>query len=134
MNKKEHILLFDGVCNLCIGMVQFLIKRDRDSKFRFGSLQSETGQSILIKHNLIKGDLDTFVYLTDGKYFLKSTAALRVLRDLGGIWKLFYVFIIIPVPIRDLFYSLIAKVRYRIFGKRIVCMVPTPEIKDRFLD
>src|SRR5215207_4802716 len=100
-NNEAHILLFDGVCNLCNSIVQFTIKRDPNGKFKFASLQSESGQTLLIKFGLAADDFDSFVFINGDKYFLKSSAGLYVLKELGGIWKLFFVFIIIPRPIRD---------------------------------
>jgi predicted DCC family thiol-disulfide oxidoreductase YuxK len=135
MNKREqNILLFDGVCNLCNRFVQFTIRRDPKGKFKFASLQSESGQALLQKLGLPRDDFRTFVLVKGERYFLKSTAALQVLRELGGVWKLFYVFIIIPRPLRDFLYGIISKTRYRIFGKRDTCMIPTPDISKRFLD
>ena len=96
MSNDAHILLFDGVCNLCNGIVQFTIKRDKEAKFKFASLQSSSGQLLLKQFNLPTDDFDSFVYINGNNYFLKSSAALHVLRELGGGWKLFYAFIIIP--------------------------------------
>ena len=134
MNKaNENILLFDGVCNLCNGLVLFIIKRDPAGKFKFASLQSEIGQQWLTRIGLIKNEFESFVFIQKDQYYLKSTAALKMLRELGGVWKVFYVFILLPRPIRDFFYDLIARSRYRIFGKRDVCMIPTPGLRKRFL-
>jgi predicted DCC family thiol-disulfide oxidoreductase YuxK len=132
-NNEAHILLFDGVCNLCNSIVQFTIKRDPKEKFKFASLQSESGQALLKKFGLSTYDFDSFVFINGDKYFLKSSAGLHVLKELGGVWKLFYVFIIFPRPLRDFVYNIIAKTRYKIFGKRDTCMVPTPGLKQRFL-
>jgi len=133
-NNKTHILLFDGVCNLCNGVVQFTIKRDTNKKIKFAALQSETGQALLESFGLPTNDLDTFVFITGGKYYLKSTAGLHLLKELGGLWQLFYILIIFPRPLRDFIYTLVAKTRYHIFGKRDSCYVPSAEIKQRFLD
>ncbi len=133
INNERHILLFDGVCNLCNSIVQFTIKRDPTAKFKFASLQSANGQKLLKQFGLSTNDFDSFVYIKCDKYYLKSSAALHVLKELGGIWKLFYVFIIIPKFIRDFFYNIIAKTRYKIFGKLDSCMVPAPELRQRFL-
>lgn len=133
-NNESHILLFDGVCNLCNRIVKFTIKRDPKEKFKFAALQSVSGQALLKKFDLPLNDFDSFVYITNNKYYRKSAAGLHVLKDLGGIWKIFYVLIIIPRRIRDFFYTIIAKTRYKIFGKRDTCMVPTPHIKRRFLE
>ena len=132
-NIDNYILLFDGVCNLCNSMVQFTIRRDPNGKFKFASLQSESGQVLLKKFGLPLDDFDSFVLINGDKYFIKSSAGLHVLKELGGVWKLFYVLIVFPRPLRDFIYNLIAKTRYRIFGKRDTCMVPTQEIKQRFL-
>jgi len=134
LNKSEHsFLLFDGVCNLCISAVNFIIKRDSKEKFKFITLQSENGQAFLKKFGLPTNDFNTIVFISGEKYYLKSTAVLHVLKELGGVWKLYYVFIIFPRPFRDFIYSIVAKIRYRIFGKRATCIIPTPEIKRRFL-
>lgn len=134
MNDNDtHILLFDGVCNLCNGFVKFVIKRDRKAKFQFAALQSESAKEILKKFSLLTDDFESFVYISDGRCYLKSSAALHVAKDLGGFWRLFYIFIIIPKFMRDFLYSLIAKTRYKIFGKRDACMVPAPDMKQRFL-
>jgi predicted DCC family thiol-disulfide oxidoreductase YuxK len=133
MSNDDRILLFDGVCNLCNGLVRFTIKRDPLAKIKFASLQSEGGQSLLKKFNLPTDDLDSFVYIIGERYYLRSTAGLHLLKDLGRPWSLAYSFIVVPAFIRDLVYKLIAKKRYSLFGKRDTCMVPTPEIRQRFL-
>ncbi len=133
MIEDHPILLFDGVCNLCNGLVQFIIKRDPKAKFRFAPLQSESGQALLGKFGLPKQDFDSFVFIQGDKYFLKSSAVIHLLKEMGGGWKLFYVFVIIPKPLRNFVYFLVARTENRIFGKRDTCMVPTPEIEKRFL-
>lgn len=132
-NNETHILLFDGVCNLCNSMVQFTIKRDPKGKIKFASLQSERGQALLKQYGLPANDFDSFVFIYENKYFLRSSAALHVLKELGGGWKLLYLFVIFPRPLRDFVYNIVAKTRYRIFGKRETCMIPTSDIKRRFL-
>ncbi len=132
--NNDKLILFDGVCNLCNGGVQFIIKKDRKAIFKFTSLQSPTGQSVLQKFNLPASDFNSFVYVKNGSYMLKSTAVLHILKDLGNGWQLFYGFIIIPRFIRDGIYSLIAKNRYKLFGRRETCMIPTPDISSRFID
>ena len=131
--ESENILLFDGICNLCNGAVRFVIKRDPDRKFKFAALQSVTGMQWLAKFGLPVEGADSFVLVQRNRVYLRSSAVLRVLKEIGGIWKLFYVFMIIPKPIRDFFYNLVARSRYRIFGKQEFCMVPTPDLQDRFL-
>jgi predicted DCC family thiol-disulfide oxidoreductase YuxK len=129
----EHLLLFDGVCNLCSGSVQFIIKRDRVSKFKFAALQSVAGIAVLKQLGISTQKLDTFVYVQKGHVKFRSNAVLQMLRDLGGFWKFCFGLTIIPRPIRDFVYYLVAKSRYRIFGKKDQCMVPMPELKERFL-
>ena len=129
----KNIVLFDGICNLCNGLVRFIIKRDRTGKFKFASLQSDIGQQWLMKFGLAKNEFESFVFIQNDKYYIKSDAALKMFAQLGGIWKTFYVFILIPRSIRDFIYDRIAKSRYRIFGRRDVCMIPTPELRERFL-
>ena len=133
---KEHtsIILFDGCCNLCNYMVHFILKRGVHEKFKFASLQSEGGQLVLNKFSLPFQDFNSFVLIQGDKIFLKSTATLTILKELGGIWKVFYLFIILPEPIRDFMYSIIAKNRNKLFGKRETCMVPASNLKDRFIE
>lgn len=133
-NNEEHILLFDGVCNLCNSIVQFTIKRDPKGKFKFASLQSASGQSLLKKFHLPTDDFNSFVFIKGEKLFLKSSAGLHVLKELGGVWKFFYGFIIVPRPVRDFIYMIIAKTRYKIFGKQRTCMIPSEKLKIRFID
>ena len=133
MTTSGPILLFDGVCNLCNGLVKFIIRRDRGAKIRFAPLQSPAGQSLLKISGLAANEIDSVVYMSGDKRFLKSSAVLHLLKELGGGWRLFYVFIIIPKFIRDFFYNIIARMRYKVFGKTESCMVPTPDIKERFL-
>ena len=133
MNERG-IVLFDGVCNLCCFLVKFIIKRDPDKRFRFAALQSLTGQQLLTDSKLTFPDGNSVVYVRDDKFYYRSTAILNILNDLGGLWKAMYVFIIIPAFLRDYVYSIIAKTRYRIFGKRSTCLVPTLELQERFLD
>ncbi|WP_411823170.1 thiol-disulfide oxidoreductase DCC family protein [Leptospira sp. 'Mane'] len=134
MTEPRNILLFDGVCNLCNHVVQFVIKRDPEGKFKFAALQSEAGQALLKKFNLPKEDFDSFVLVQGETFHLRSTAGLHVLKELGGKWKFFYFLILFPSPLRDFAYSLVAKSRYRIFGRTDSCMIPTPELKSRFLN
>jgi predicted DCC family thiol-disulfide oxidoreductase YuxK len=129
----RSIILFDGVCNFCEGSVQFIIKRDPVGHFQFASLQSKTGERLL-KQLEVKNHLESLVLIENHRYYKKSTAALRIFRNLKGGWKLLYVFRIIPTPIRDFFYDWIAKNRYKWFGKKDSCMIPTTEIRNRFLE
>lgn len=135
MHKNEtNILLFDGVCNLCISVVNFTIKKDTKGKFKFAALQSESGQALLNKFGLSTKDFNSFIFISGDKHFIKSSAVLHVLKELGVVWILFYIFIVIPRPIRDFMYSIIAKTRYTIFGKQNTCFLPSPDIKRKFLD
>ena len=127
------IILFDGICNLCNGAVQFIIKHDPEKKFLFTSLQSEAGQQLLKKYKLPSENFNSFLLLQDDAIFSKSTAALKVASQLKSAWKLLYIFIIVPKYIRDAVYSYIAANRYKWFGKKDNCMMPTPELQARFL-
>jgi predicted DCC family thiol-disulfide oxidoreductase YuxK len=122
----NSIILFDGVCNFCNGAVNFVIRNDRKGRFKFAPLQSETGNQLRAEHN-IGDDVDSIVLIEDGEAYTLSTAALRIARGLDGIWKLAYALIIIPKSIRDRVYRVIANNRYRWFGKKDACMVPTPD-------
>jgi predicted DCC family thiol-disulfide oxidoreductase YuxK len=133
-SNETHILLFDGVCNLCISVVNFIIKKDSKEKFKFAALQSESGQALLKKFGLSTNDFNSFIYISGDNYFIKSSAALHVLKELGGVWILFYIFIFFPRPIRDFVYNIIAKTRYRIFGKQNTCFLPSADVKRKFLD
>jgi predicted DCC family thiol-disulfide oxidoreductase YuxK len=133
MMIKGKILLFDGVCNFCDGTVQFVLKHDKKAVFKFASLQSDAGQQILSHHSLPLSDFDSFVYVDADRVYLKSAAALHVLKELGGLFRLTFLFIVIPRPIRDYVYSLLAKNRYKWFGKKESCTLPSPEERDRFL-
>lgn len=130
----SRIVLFDGVCNLCNHSVQFIIKRDSKSLFSFASLQSQFGQSQLSRFNIPIGLMESIVLIKNGRCYHRSDAVLEIARDLGGLWPLFYGFKIIPRFIRDLVYNLIAKNRYKVFGRQDHCMIPTPALKARFLD
>lgn len=131
---NNKIILFDGYCHMCSGTVIFILKRDRLQKFKFASLQSNAGQELLKKYNLPANDFDSFVYICDEKYYLRSTAALRVFKELGGLWSLLFIFIVVPAFLRDLVYRLIAKTRYKIFGKRTSCLMPNEQMKNRFIE
>jgi predicted DCC family thiol-disulfide oxidoreductase YuxK len=131
---KQQIIFFDGVCNLCNGAVQFIIKRDTKKTFQFASLQSAFAHDQLKEHQIDVTALQSIVLKSGNTIYTKSTAALRIAKQLSGGWPLLYSFMIIPAFIRDWVYDGIAKNRYRWFGKQDVCMVPTPDLKDRFLD
>ena|SRR5665647_61240 len=131
--NQNPIILFDGVCNLCNSAVQFIIRHDPDRKFLFASLQSEPGQQLLKQYHLPLQQFNSFILLQDEKIFSKSTGALKVARQIKGAWRWVYIFIIIPKFIRDALYTWIAQNRYKWFGKKDTCMIPSPELKARFL-
>lgn len=133
MSSEKQLLLFDGVCNLCNRSVQTVIRFDKKDKFLFAALQSKTGKEKLGQFKLSTQHFDTFILIQQNNIYFKSSAALKVLKELGGLWSLLYIFIVIPKPIRDGIYTIIAKNRYRFFGKKDSCMVPTPETTKRFL-
>ncbi|MEI9946038.1 MAG: thiol-disulfide oxidoreductase DCC family protein [Chitinophagaceae bacterium] len=134
MAEEKSIVLFDGVCNLCNSSVQFIIKRDKKKKFLFASLQGKKGQEILKRFNLPADDFNSFLLLQNNKVYSRSSGGLRMLKLLGGGWKLLYAFIIVPKFIRDAVYNWIARNRYKWYGKREECMVPTAELRERFLE
>lgn len=129
----DKIILFDGVCDLCNGFVQFIIRRDPIGKFKFGALQSPEAQELLKDADLDPADLDTVIYIRGDRIYVRSGAALRILSDLGGVWSLFALKLVIPPSIRDLFYRFFAKRRYAVFGRKNHCMVPTPALRNRFI-
>lgn len=131
---SKSIILFDGVCNLCDKSIQFILKRDHEQKFMFASLQGEKGQEILQRFGMSRKNLSSFVLVDKGNIYTRSTAVLRTLKSLGGGWKLLYGLIIIPPFLRNALYDFIAKNRYKWFGKKEECRLPTPELKARFLD
>ena len=131
---SHPIIFFDGVCNLCTGTVQFVIRHDPKHHFRFASLQSEIGQQLLKEYNLPTEEFGSFILFEDGKVYTKSTAALRVTRKLNGLWPVVYTNIVFPLFIRDGIYNLIAKNRYRWFGKKEACWIPTPELNKLFIN
>ncbi|PCK20214.1 hypothetical protein CEY02_14535 [Bacillus pumilus] len=128
-----HLILFDGVCNVCSGAVQFVIKRDPNERMMFASLQSDTGQQILKENGLPLDEFNSFIYIEEGTLYTKSTGILKAARHLKGIYRWSYLLLAIPRPIRDWLYQLIAKNRYKWFGQKTSCMMPTPNIKKRFL-
>jgi len=130
-NKK--VILFDGVCNLCNGSVVFIIKRDKKDVFRFAAIQSEEGQKLIKKHQIDTTKVDSILLLDGDNFDVKSTAALKIARHLKGGYPLLYGFIILPAFLRNWVYDIIARYRYNWFGKKDSCMIPTPELKGKFL-
>lgn len=131
--RNNGLVLFDGVCNFCNSSVNFVIKHDKGDYFRFLPLQSERGQKIIETYNLNPENLQTVILLEQGRIYTKSTAALRIAKKLSGGWKLMYGFIAVPAVIRDFFYDLISRNRYKWWGRKESCMIPTPEVKRKFL-
>jgi predicted DCC family thiol-disulfide oxidoreductase YuxK len=127
------IILFDGVCNFCNSSVQFIIKRDPTGYFKFASLQSETGQQLLKKYGVSK-EIDSLIVIEKQSVYIKSSAALQISRKLTGFWSFFSILRVFPPLFRDYLYDLVAKNRYNWFGKSDNCMLPTAEMKKRFLD
>lgn len=131
MNKP--LILFDGVCNLCNNSVTFVIERDPSAYFQFAALQSEEAAERIAEYAKKTALPDSIVLIDEKGLHTRSTAALRVARHLSGLWPLLYVFAVIPAPIRDIVYDWIARNRYKWFGKEDSCMLPTPELQQRFL-
>lgn len=131
--KDKGLVMFDGVCNFCNSSINFIIRNDKTDHFRFLTLQSERGQKIIKQYNLDPENLQTVILLENGRIYTRSTAALRIARKLKGGWKLFYGFIIVPAVLRDFFYNIISKNRYKWWGKKESCMIPTPEVRQKFL-
>ena len=132
---EEHpIILFDGVCNFCNGWVKFLIKQDKKKIFRFAALQSDAGQKLRGKYGLLKPQFGSFIYIEDGKIYKASTAGLQLNKKLPFYWRWMQIFWLMPKFFRDGIYNLIAKNRYKWFGKKEVCMIPSQELRHRFLN
>ena len=133
MNAHGAVLLFDGVCNFCNWSVNFLLRRDRDGIFRFAALQSEAGRKLLAEAGLQRHNLDGMVLIEGSEVTLKSTAALKAAKRLPGLWFMTGLLLAVPRSLRDWCYDAFAARRYRWFGKREACMVPTAEMRSRFL-
>ncbi|MFT3683127.1 MAG: thiol-disulfide oxidoreductase DCC family protein [Ferruginibacter sp.] len=131
--KIHPVILFDGVCNFCDGAINYVIKRDKKAVVKFTTLQSFAGQQLLEEYGLPVKEMKSFILIENGKAYDKSGAAIRTFRYMGGLWPAFYVFILVPKFIRDVVYDFIAKRRYKWFGQKDQCMIPTPEINARFL-
>jgi len=128
------VVLFDGVCNLCTGVVQFVIPRDEAGRIHFAALQSAPGQALLERHDLPTSDFDSFVLVDDGECYTKSAAALRLAGYLDGPLSWLSALKVVPRPVRDAVYDVVADYRYRVFGRTDQCMMPTPDVESRFLD
>jgi len=135
MKQQKLIILFDGVCNLCNRLVQWVIKRDKNDTFRFAPLESKIGQQLLQEHNLNPGEMDTIVLIQPfSGHSTKSTAVLKIGRAFGGIYRLLFLLQLIPAFLRDPIYDWVAKNRYKWYGKQDRCMIPTAEIQMKFLE
>jgi len=132
--EDRPLILFDGVCNLCNGSVQFIIRHDPLGYFKYASLQSAAGQHHLHKFNLPVSQIHSVILIKGEKMFQKSDAALEIVRNLNGLWPALSIFKIIPLVLRDWLYDVVARNRYVWFGKKDSCMIPTPELKSRFIE
>jgi len=133
MMLHKPVIFFDGVCNLCNAAVQFTIEHDSRGFFEFTALQGEFAQSVLPKLSVDVNKMNSILLLEGDQIYTKSSAALRIAKRLNGLWPLLYGFIIVPKFIRDFFYDIIAKNRYKWWGRQESCWVPTPELKSKFL-
>lgn len=132
--EDAAIVLFDGVCNLCSGFVQFIFPRDPEGKYRFASLQSDVGRALLAEHDLADEELDSIVLIEDGESYVKSAAVIRIATGLGGRYRLLSPFRHVPEAVRDRVYDFVADNRYRWFGKKDRCMIPSGDVQSRFIE
>lgn len=133
-SNSNPIVYFDGVCNLCESSVQFIIRKNKKKNIQFASLQGVHGQTFLKENNLDTSEFSSLVYVENGKIYTKSSGALRITKQLKRLWPFMICFLIVPKFIRDAVYNYIAKNRYKWYGKKTSCWLPTPELKKRFLD
>ena len=134
MIENNKIILFDGVCNLCNSSVQYVIKRDKSNTYRFAALQSEIGKKLVEERGIDTSQIDSIILIEPGvAYYTKSTAAIKIAQSFGGAWQLTSVFEWVPEKLRNWVYDYIAKNRYKWYGKKDSCMIPTPELKSKFL-
>jgi len=131
--EKMGIILFDGVCNFCNSSVNFIIRHDKKQRCKFAALQSDVGKMLSQKHGIDQSKIDSIILVENGNVYIKSSAILRITKNLNLLYPLLYGFIIIPKFIRDGVYDFIARNRYKWFGKKEACMIPSPEIKSRFI-
>lgn len=134
MNDEKQIILFDGVCNFCNFWVNFVITRDKKDSFRFAAMQSEKAKELANKFDIDISSMDTFILINDDDKYVKSTAALNICKQLTGPIKMFYPFILVPKIFRDFVYDMIAKNRYKLFGRRQSCRVPTEADRSKFFE
>lgn|SRR5690606_1957947 len=133
MEEKHNIILFDGICNLCNAAINLVIERDKKDIFKFATLQSDIGQELTSNYKIDSSKVDSIILIDGEKHYTKSTAALRIAKQLSGAYPLLYGFVILPKPFRDVVYDYIARNRYKWFGKMDNCRVPTPELIQKFL-
>ena len=131
---NQQIIIFDGICNFCNGSVNFIIKRDHQNVFVFTPMQSKGAEELLERHQFEDFGFDTFVLIKDDVCYYRTDAALEIIKDLSGYWYLLKIFKLLPRSFRDFFYKFLARHRYQLFGKKPQCMIPTPEVKSKFLD
>jgi predicted DCC family thiol-disulfide oxidoreductase YuxK len=132
-DKPDHIVLFDGVCNLCTRSVQFILRHDKREVFTFASIQSERGQALLLKHHLPLDEIDSFVLISHSSVYIEGDAAHEVARRFGGIWRALVLFYIFPKAVRDGVYRFVASRRFKWFGRRDTCFMPSTKFNRRFL-
>jgi predicted DCC family thiol-disulfide oxidoreductase YuxK len=129
----RYIVVFDGVCNFCNSAVNFIIKRDPEGIFVFAPMQTELAKQLMQKHEIYNADIDTFLLIKNDQCFVFSNAALEITKDLTGLWYLFNVFRVIPSSVRDTIYKAFGRNRYRLFGRQETCIIPTEEVRTRFI-
>ena len=133
--KDKHIILFDGVCNFCNDSVRFVMKRDKKDLYRYASLQSDLGRQMTEERGIDTSEVDSTILIVPGEaYYLKSDAALEISKNLNALYPLLNIFSIIPRSLRDYVYDIVARNRYKWFGKKEECQIPTPEERSKFLD
>ena len=134
LRQYDNLVIFDGVCNLCTHSVHFILEHEKEPLFQFAPVQSATGSRLMRELGLDPDDAETFVFIADGRAFLRSDAAIRIAPHLRGAWRWLGAVKIVPRPLRDWLYDLVARNRYRWFGRTDTCMVPTKDIRARFID
>lgn len=134
MVDNRQIIIFDGICNLCNTGVKFIIRRDTEEVFCFASMQSDISQKLIQKYLKSEFSFDTFLLIKNGICYERSDAMIEVFRDLPGFWCLHKILALIPKQIRDYLYNIVAKHRYKVFGKQDQCMVPSQNISNRFIE
>ncbi len=133
MHPSQKIVLIDGVCNLCVAVVHFILKNEKTQDIKFASIQDQIGAELMQIHGLTKNDLSSIVFIKNNQAYQFSNAVLEISQDLKAPWYLISYFKFLPKPIRDFFYRLVAKNRYQIFGRKDSCFMPTPELQERFI-